>query len=117
MAHPAEPPDSERMLETDLATYLCTLAARLRGLALATSAPAHRDGEPGDPDAGALLELAAGQERIARALELAAARLCDRCKLTGVDESLALSAVPAPGRYRMSRKAARAAESGTPVWC
>ncbi len=116
MAHLFRIPD-ERLLETDLATYLCTLAARLRGLALATSAPVHRDKVPDDPEATALLELAAGQERIARALELAAGRLCDRCKLVPVGESLRLAAGPDPKRYRMSRKIARSAESGPPAWC
>lgn len=116
--HNLDRPDlSERVLDTDLATYLHTLAARLRGLALAISAPALRDGAPGDAEAGALLELAAAQERIGRALDLAADRLCDRCKLTGVTESVTWTGPPAVRRYRMSRKTGRAAESGPAAWC
>ena len=108
---------TEQVLDTDLATYLHTLAARLRGLALAIPVPARRDGDRGDAEAAALLELAAAQERIARALELAAHRLCDRCKLTGVTETVTWTGAPVLRRYRMSRKVGRAEESGPPAWC
>lgn len=95
-------------LDTDTATLLHFLAARLRAESLALSGLAYEESVPGEPQFEAIAEIGRSLERAAALLEGVSAGLCEACRLGGVEERVTL-ARPVP--YRRASRPPRAADS------
>ena len=87
-------------VQTDLATYLVTLADRLRATGWALDGRAALEGDQNDPEARVLHELSAGLDRSAEALEAVRRCLCDRCRMVEVVERRPLVGGAVPSRKR-----------------
>lgn len=107
MKHPL-PSVQPFSLDTDTATLLHSLAARLRAEALALSGLAYEDSAPGEPQFETIAEIARSLERAASLLEGVSAGLCEVCRMGNVEERVTL-ARPVP--YRRTSRPPRASDS------